>query len=218
MDTSTIVQTVLQGMFTTALSLWKAWLPLFLLMLIYYLVRVYIIRDTRREKYGKLKSLEDLRKLSGTEFEEFTGVLFTKLGFRATLTGRSHDGGIDLVFEKDGKTHYVQCKKRTNIKVSVGEVRDFYGAISDKMNAKGYFITTQTFTTEAELFAQDKPIELIDQFALLKYIKQADLKTIPESHNICPKCGGNLIERKGKFGKFIGCSNYPSCDYTASTR
>ena len=30
---------------------------------------------------------------------------------------------------------------------------------------------------------------------------------------ICPKCGGNLIERNGKYGKFIGCSNYPKCRY-----
>jgi len=30
----------------------------------------------------------------------------------------------------------------------------------------------------------------------------------------CPQCGGNLIERKGKFGKFYGCSNYPKCRFT----
>jgi len=29
----------------------------------------------------------------------------------------------------------------------------------------------------------------------------------------CPKCGGWLIERKGKFGEFFGCSNYPKCNY-----
>ena len=33
-------------------------------------------------------------------------------------------------------------------------------------------------------------------------------------NNICPKCGGNLVERNGKFGRFIGCSNYPRCTYT----
>ena len=30
----------------------------------------------------------------------------------------------------------------------------------------------------------------------------------------CPKCGGDLIIRNGKYGKFYGCSNYPSCKYT----
>jgi DNA topoisomerase-1 len=30
----------------------------------------------------------------------------------------------------------------------------------------------------------------------------------------CPDCGGELIERRGRFGKFIACSNYPDCRYT----
>lgn len=30
----------------------------------------------------------------------------------------------------------------------------------------------------------------------------------------CPKCGGNLIERRGKYGNFLGCSNYPNCRFT----
>ena len=30
----------------------------------------------------------------------------------------------------------------------------------------------------------------------------------------CPLCGGYLVERKGKFGKFYGCSNYPKCRFT----
>ena len=34
---------------------------------------------------------------------------------------------------------------------------------------------------------------------------------------ICPKCGkGTLIFKWGKNGKFIACSNFPSCKYTAS--
>ena len=32
--------------------------------------------------------------------------------------------------------------------------------------------------------------------------------------NICPKCGGVLVTRKGKFGSFKGCSNYPKCKFT----
>ena len=29
----------------------------------------------------------------------------------------------------------------------------------------------------------------------------------------CPKCGAPLVYKKSKFGNFIGCSNFPSCDY-----
>ena len=32
---------------------------------------------------------------------------------------------------------------------------------------------------------------------------------------ICPKCGtGKLSLKLGKFGAFVGCSNYPECSYT----
>lgn len=30
---------------------------------------------------------------------------------------------------------------------------------------------------------------------------------------LCPYCGGKLVKRKGKFGKFYGCSNFPSCRF-----
>lgn len=30
----------------------------------------------------------------------------------------------------------------------------------------------------------------------------------------CPKCGGILMKRKGKFGEFWGCGNFPQCRYT----
>jgi hypothetical protein len=29
----------------------------------------------------------------------------------------------------------------------------------------------------------------------------------------CPRCGGRLVEKSGKYGAFIGCSNYPKCKY-----
>lgn len=30
----------------------------------------------------------------------------------------------------------------------------------------------------------------------------------------CPRCGGDLVLRDGKYGRFYGCSNYPQCRYT----
>ncbi|MDR0983101.1 MAG: NERD domain-containing protein [Culturomica sp.] len=35
-----------------------------------------------------------------------------------------------------------------------------------------------------------------------------------ENLKICPKCGNNLIIRKGKYGKFYGCQTFPKCKYT----
>lgn len=35
------------------------------------------------------------------------------------------------------------------------------------------------------------------------------------NENICPRCGNQLVVRKGKYGSFKGCSNYPKCKFTA---
>ncbi|MFP7442658.1 NERD domain-containing protein [Bacillus infantis] len=34
------------------------------------------------------------------------------------------------------------------------------------------------------------------------------------SQNACPKCGNSLSLKKGKYGTFYGCSNFPKCRYT----
>ena len=34
-----------------------------------------------------------------------------------------------------------------------------------------------------------------------------------ELKNKCPKCGGELIKRNGKYGEFMGCSNFPKCSF-----
>ena len=30
----------------------------------------------------------------------------------------------------------------------------------------------------------------------------------------CPKCGGTLLKRKGRFGEFYGCEEFPRCRFT----
>lgn len=48
----------------------------------------------------------------------------------------------------------------------------------------------------------------------IEYVKSENLrrKSLLKS-KICPRCGGTLIKRKGKYGYFYGCSNYPKCNY-----
>ena len=54
------------------------------------------------------------------------------------------------------------------------------------------------------------------------FIKQIDEgKTNIKSQKVaepigekCPDCGGELVKRKGRFGEFIACLNFPKCKYT----
>jgi HJR/Mrr/RecB family endonuclease len=117
-----------------------------------------------------------LRGISPDEFEEYIADLFNKLGFKTRKVGGGYDRGVDVVAEKDGKEHLIQCKKYFPAhQVGVADVREFYGAIADHLvNGKAYFITTSTFTLEAERFIEDKPIELWDDFELMKYVRLAE--------------------------------------------
>jgi DNA topoisomerase-1 len=38
-----------------------------------------------------------------------------------------------------------------------------------------------------------------------------------ELNEKCPECGANLVERWGRFGKFIACGKYPECKYIKKT-
>jgi len=53
---------------------------------------------------------------------------------------------------------------------------------------------------------------------LTKVEKEAPRAIVPveETGENCPKCKkGKLVVRTGRFGKFLSCSRFPECDYTA---
>ena len=55
---------------------------------------------------------------------------------------------------------------------------------------------------------------IIDKSIKKEHIKNIKDNIIDKDSNKCPKCGGQLVERNGKYGRFVGCSNYPRCKYT----
>ena len=60
--------------------------------------------------------------------------------------------------------------------------------------------------------------EFYDRFA--KHLKRADremddLKKGKPTDEVCPTCSeGKLLERWGRFGRFLACERYPDCTYT----
>ena len=54
-----------------------------------------------------------------------------------------------------------------------------------------------------------KTTEIIDQINSVMHNH-----LFPDGNDKCPKCGGKLGIKLSKFGAFIGCENYPTCNYT----
>lgn len=44
-----------------------------------------------------------------------------------------------------------------------------------------------------------------------KSVKKEDVVILGESDEKCPKCGGPMVVRVGKFGKFLSCAKFPEC-------
>lgn len=57
--------------------------------------------------------------------------------------------------------------------------------------------------------------DFYDNFAPLvdNAFKNMEKKKPEETGEKCPECGSPLVIRKGKYGEFIACSNYPTCKY-----
>ena len=53
--------------------------------------------------------------------------------------------------------------------------------------------------------------EFMDQFSKVSKVMYVD-DPIPTGEK-CPVCGAPLIYKEGKNGQFVGCSNYPKCNY-----
>jgi len=47
--------------------------------------------------------------------------------------------------------------------------------------------------------------------------KIKSLKVATPTGENCPKCDSELLLRKGRYGEFIACSNFPKCKYTKNT-
>ncbi|MBR0137346.1 MAG: type I DNA topoisomerase [Erysipelotrichaceae bacterium] len=130
---------------------------------------------------------------------------------------------IDTIVERD----YVTLEKSTdNSKVKVFKPTEQGILTNDKLAEFFSSIINVKYTSQMEKdldeIAEGKArqldvlTEFYDSFVPLLDNAKANMEKLqPEkTGEICPECGSELVIRKGRFGKFISCSNYPSCKYT----
>jgi restriction system protein len=126
----------------------------------------------------KEQLLELLLRVSPGGFERLAQRILREAGFtNVTVTGRSGDGGIDGLgtyrLSLVSFPVFFQCKRYRGA-VGSPDIRDFRGAMVGR-GEKGLFITTGTFTRDAQREASRDgatPIELIDGDQLCELLKQ----------------------------------------------
>ena len=117
------------------------------------------------------------------------------------------------------KRNYVTIEDKKFIPTSVGF------EITDKLQEFFKDIVNVKYTSEMEndldLIAEDKKdnvkvlSDFYNDFEPLVEKAFKDMAKVPpkETGETCPNCGSPLVVRKGKYGEFIACSNYPECKY-----
>lgn len=176
-------------------------------------------------------SVEALRLLEWKRFEILCARYYDAVGFGTATLAAGPDGGIDVKLFKldpDKPLAIVQCKAWKSQVVGVKEIRELLGVMVHEKVRRGVFITTGSYTADAQAFGAANPIQLLDgealvqkilqlplekQKALLDYAFDGDYRT-----PTCASCGVKMVKRDSSRGPFWGCAHYPRCRSTLAVR
>ena len=114
---------------------------------------------------------------------------------------------------------YVTIEEKKFVPTEIGiettdRLQEFF---SDLINVK----YTAAMETDLDTIALGKLDEIkvlrefYDKFEpeVEKAFGQMEKKAPKETGEVCPNCGSSLVIRKGRYGEFTACSNYPECKY-----
>jgi restriction system protein len=116
--------------------------------------------------------MQRLKACSPSFFERLVVEVIVRMGYGGTrkdagrAIGRAGDGGIDGIIKEDKlglDAIYIQAKRWENT-VGRPEIQKFVGALTGQRAKKGLFITTSSFSSEAEDYVSriDAKVVLID--------------------------------------------------------
>ena len=162
-----------------------------------------INRRRRAHRLDSQRTIPDLHAMTWQQFEQLVADLFRRQGYRVHETGGQSDGGVDLILDKDGDEHLVQCKQYKAWKVGAPRVREFYGAMAaHATQCEGIYVTCGRFTREASEFANGKPLRLIDGYELLEMIAQ--------TNNVAPAVATSMPRHESRSREQTPSQTLPS--------
>lgn len=202
-----------------------------------------VVELARAQSVVQLPESETLRATWSNEifeviewrrFEAVVERLFQHLGFDTKTQTHGADGGVDIWLYSRAQAglliSLVQCKHWHKQRVGVAKVRELRGVMAAHNLKLGQFASSSGFTADAQIFAEESGITLMDGAALLKRIvsctpeQQTDLLQVALEGEYwrptCANCGIKLVERKSRHdgGKFWGCPTFPRCKTTIPMR
>src|SRR6266849_1398169 len=172
---------------------------------------VAFIRSHRFRLLELHQTMRDIQAMSWREFEDLVAAIYQVKGYAVEPQGGdSPDGGIDLIVRKGNLRWVVQCKHYRDQWVDVRSLRELLGVVTANGASGGVLVACGVFDERALAFAKgNEKLELIGGEQLRDLIASAVRSNDPGSR--CPTCGSPMREKTGRFGPFLGCSNFPAC-------
>lgn len=199
-------------------------ITIFMIILAIALIVVITILQSQREKEKLRKSgILDIDQMDGFQFEYYLEQLFKSQNYKTEVTASRGDYGADLVLQKNGQKIVVQAKRYSK-PVGIKAIQEVAAAKSYYNANESWVVCNNSFTKQAINMAKSTDVKLIDREKLIEMILQMNpnagvmanqtLNTVQAEKIRCNSCGGTMSVKKGKYGRFYGCDNYPKCNNT----
>lgn len=120
---------------------------------------------------GCRKTIADIDRLSGYEFETLLEKLFKKMGYQVIHTSLSKDQGADLIVEKFGEKTVIQAKNWENNVTNSG-IQEVVASIKHYQAHKALVISSSGFTSNAIDLARSNNVELWDRQKLRQLLDE----------------------------------------------
>ncbi|WP_454871025.1 restriction endonuclease [Priestia megaterium] len=148
-------------------------LLLFLLLITIGIAFFLFYKKVKESKIIKRSNIKEIDVMNGIQFENYLGVLFKSLGYKAQVTRTSYDYGADLIIVKDNKKIVVQAKRYSK-KVGISSVQQIVGAKNYYKADEVWVITNNYFTQPAINLAYANNVILIDRDSLIQLSAQVN--------------------------------------------
>ncbi len=184
------------------------------------IVRFGLAKAEKQKQHDKYinSGIRETDTMSGEDFEEFLAAHFRKNGYKVKTTQKTKDYGADLIIEKGGVSVAVQAKRYAD-KVGIKAIQEIVSAKDYYHADRTMVVTNNYFTDSAVNLAERCGVELWDRQTLINTFNLTDFQSFNETSGykdnmVCPLCKGKLRLKRGRYGDFYGCENFPSCRYT----
>lgn len=152
--------------------------------------------------------LAKVKSCSPEFFERLVVKLLTAMGYGGSLAdagkaiGKSGDGGVDGVIKEDKlglEQIYIQAKRWDSTSVGRPEIQKFVGALHGRRARKGIFLTTSTFTKDADEYARglETKVILIDGQQLAELMFDYGVGISTESTYVVKRIDNDFFEDEG---------------------